>query len=483
MPSETTVRNAGKPVMDPQTRYPGSLPFQDGDLARRLFFGREQEAELLFYKILVDELVVLYSRSGLGKTSLLNAGVLKKLRERQFFPMMCRVYAPFQNGVGKAKRPDPLSSIYLSMELMSEKALQQGKLSECPFKKDTSSVQVVEKAPDPSQTLNCQLQEYPTLWEFFKTAEFWSADGIRLVPVLILDQFEELFTMYNREERRAFIAQLADLVRGNVPETLQQMEGPAPEPPEIKVVIAMREEYLAHLAELAPHIPSIRRSEFRLTPLQREQAMSAIVQPAGAGGLPVTTPSFSYAPETIRDILDFLTKSENSPEYFEEDEVDPSQLQLLCQYIEEKVREVGSLETSGKIIVDARFLRKEELSGIIKKFYDRTIDSLPEMQRSAVIKMLENGLISDTGKRLGLAQEDILRRFQVSPETLKELLESNVCCAQISAWAPFTMNSGTTPWCNRFWKPKKSARNRKPESASKKTIKRSWPGNRNGWRR
>jgi tetratricopeptide (TPR) repeat protein len=425
MPSDPTVKKAGENVLGTQPRYPGSLPFQDGDLDRRLFFGREKEAELLFYKILVDELVVLYSRSGLGKTSLLNAGVLQQLRERMFFPMMCRVYAPFQNGAGD-RPPDPLSSTYVSMEQVSEKALKQGRLSECPFNNDTAGAQPEGKALAQDQALKCQLQESSSLWEFFKKAEFWSSDGIRLTPVLILDQFEELFTMYNREERQVFIQQLADLIRGNVPQTLQTVEGALIESPEIKVVLSMREEYLAHLAELAPQIPAIRRSEFRLTPLQREQAESAIVQPAGVGDLPLSTPTFSYAPETIQSILDFLTKPEDSPEDFEADEVDSSQLQLLCQYIEEKVRERVSPEAGEKIIVDSSLLREEELPGIIKKFFDRTIDGISAAQQSDVIDLLENGLISSSGKRLSLAQEDILNRFQVPPETLRELLEKRL---------------------------------------------------------
>lgn len=71
-------------------RYPGFRPFYDNDIDRHLFFGRDKEKEALLYKGLADNLVVLYARSGLGKTSLLNAGLshlLCKRREKGIIKM------------------------------------------------------------------------------------------------------------------------------------------------------------------------------------------------------------------------------------------------------------------------------------------------------------------------------------------------------------------------------------------------------------
>ena len=46
-----------------------------------------------------------------------------------------------------------------------------------------------------------------SLWTFFKTVEFWQGDTL-LTPVLILDQFEELFTLHARDATMAFLADL-----------------------------------------------------------------------------------------------------------------------------------------------------------------------------------------------------------------------------------------------------------------------------------
>jgi putative ribosome biogenesis GTPase RsgA len=57
------------------TRYPGAQPFSDDDIARAVFFGRTREATALADQIIGNRLIVVYAKSGLGKTSLLNAGV------------------------------------------------------------------------------------------------------------------------------------------------------------------------------------------------------------------------------------------------------------------------------------------------------------------------------------------------------------------------------------------------------------------------
>jgi predicted ribonuclease YlaK len=75
-------------------RYPGSRPFQDNDLDRLLFWGREQEKSTLLHLILAEDLVLLYAKSGMGKTSLLSAGILQQLRVKEYFPVLLRLNDP-----------------------------------------------------------------------------------------------------------------------------------------------------------------------------------------------------------------------------------------------------------------------------------------------------------------------------------------------------------------------------------------------------
>jgi hypothetical protein len=165
-------------------RYPGSRPFQDTDYDRRLFFGRDEEKQSLLHLVLAENLVVLFAKSGMGKTSLLNAGLLQPLRERNFIPLKIRFNIP---------ETDPLKSFYAGIE----ETVKQHKVEYKSGDKDT-------------------------LWQYFKTVEFWSSKDILLTPVLILDQFEEFFNLHLPEERKSFITQLADLVKGRIPQALRE---------------------------------------------------------------------------------------------------------------------------------------------------------------------------------------------------------------------------------------------------------------------
>ena len=60
-----------------RTRYPGIRPFERKDQA--IFFGRDTDIEHLSRIISLEKFVVLNGKSGLGKSSLLNAGVIPEL--------------------------------------------------------------------------------------------------------------------------------------------------------------------------------------------------------------------------------------------------------------------------------------------------------------------------------------------------------------------------------------------------------------------
>lgn len=60
--------------------YKGLASFDDSELDARLFFGREAERDTLVANVLASRLTVLYGASGVGKSSLLRAGVAQALR-------------------------------------------------------------------------------------------------------------------------------------------------------------------------------------------------------------------------------------------------------------------------------------------------------------------------------------------------------------------------------------------------------------------
>ena len=58
----------------------------------RYFFGRDRETQTLLADVLVSRLVVLFARTGTGKTSLINAGVRPRLDQLGYRTVFVRVF-------------------------------------------------------------------------------------------------------------------------------------------------------------------------------------------------------------------------------------------------------------------------------------------------------------------------------------------------------------------------------------------------------
>ena len=70
-------------VTAPPSPYKGLAPFEDSDLDALLFFGRERESEVIAANLMAARITVLYGPSGVGKSSVLRAGVAHRLRQEQ----------------------------------------------------------------------------------------------------------------------------------------------------------------------------------------------------------------------------------------------------------------------------------------------------------------------------------------------------------------------------------------------------------------
>jgi hypothetical protein len=190
---------------------------------RDIFFGRETETEILLSDVISTRIVVLFARTGSGKTSLINAGVRPRLEDLD--------YATFYVRVEK----DPEAS--LQRVLGNADALPAGALD---------------------LPLTEQLQR---------------AVGHLGKPVVVFfDQFEEFFIYLTEPKDQAkaqrFIASVAALYR-------DRESG-------VHTVFSLREEYFVEMDVFRDEIPSIfhNDSSLRLRPLDNEQARRAIELPA-----------------------------------------------------------------------------------------------------------------------------------------------------------------------------------------------------------
>src|SRR5258708_22247230 len=80
MPRRTKRGSAGTDEPPRTSPYRGLEPFDERDAA--FFFGGERETQLITANLFAAPLTILYGASGVGKSSVLRAGVLPRLRTR-----------------------------------------------------------------------------------------------------------------------------------------------------------------------------------------------------------------------------------------------------------------------------------------------------------------------------------------------------------------------------------------------------------------
>src|SRR5262245_11929870 len=387
MAASTSVSNAETAVALVD-RYPGAQPFSDTPLDHRRFFGREEETSLLLHQLLRVDFLVLFALPGLGKTSLLNAKLFPLLRERDLLPLPVR----FNH---------------------TERSLT-------PLQVFTAAIEQACKA----ETIDYTPGATDSLWEFCKTAIFWRGDRLQ-TPVLILDQFEEIFTLQGEDFRHTAAAELGQLLGRRLPERVRQQlqEGqslPFSEtPPEVKVLLSLREDDLGMLQEITPEIPTILQNRFRLTGLSSEDARQAITGPAGLGveDVQFSTRPFEYNETTVDEMIAIARNREGS--------IDPFFLQLLCNHTAKQVqqRQLASNSTDTSLIVDSSYLGGEQgIKALTANFYLDALKqlTLPKLRRRAR-RLCEEGLLTGEWRRRSLLIEEITERFKLDGPALDPL--------------------------------------------------------------
>lgn len=373
-----------------RNRYPGIRSFEKDD--QPLFYGRSKEIEGLFNLIKIKSLIVLFGKSGLGKTSLLNAGVGPLLQNHRFRPILIRL---------QDTAISPVSSVLNVLEHFSDPAL-------------------LEKYG--GKTNN-------KIWEQLNACSLKDEADKSLTPVLIFDQFEELFN-HPQKVQAEWIKHIADVIEGRLPEDIEGELNKIPRsqrtpeimrwycPPKVKVVFAIRSDRMSALHSLRFEIPAILQNRYELSPLQAQQARAAIEKPAALAGTEFTTLPFTYAAETIEKIQKELSNEQNEVESF--------QLQIICQHTELEVKKKQE-EGQKNIIVTPDYLGAADgIKRILKNYYSTQITSLGNQEEQAAArKFLEEGLIMNR-RRISVAEAVVKETYHINDDLLTKLLMSRL---------------------------------------------------------
>src|SRR4051812_1400181 len=95
-----------EPEPEPESPYKFLHYYRKKD--RGIFFGRKAETQVLLSDVAVTRLVVLFAKTGTGKTSLINAGVRPILEEDGYATFFIRVKKdPIESARKAIAEPDP----------------------------------------------------------------------------------------------------------------------------------------------------------------------------------------------------------------------------------------------------------------------------------------------------------------------------------------------------------------------------------------
>ncbi len=258
--------------------YVGPRAFTVGEVLH----GRDREVADLCDLVIAERVVLLYSPSGAGKSSLLAAGLLPQLRAEGFAvrpPARVGHELPdMQAGVNRF-----VLSVLLSLE---EDVAADAQLSLAALGTTTLAAYLERRRRD---------------------------DGVD-VDVIIIDQFEEVLTAdpSAHAARLEFFAQLGAALR----DTRRY------------AVLAMREDWVAALDPYRGAVPTRLRTRFRLDLLGPEGARAAVQAPARAAGVEFSDAAARKLVDDLRQIK--VQRPDGTIEMRTGPHVEPVQLQVVC---------------------------------------------------------------------------------------------------------------------------------------------------------
>jgi hypothetical protein len=275
----TTVPTAG--VGNP---YVGPRPIRRGEALD----GRDREIESLQDVLIAERIVLLYSPSGAGKSSLLEAGLRPELVRHDFHVLPTIRVGLAESGLD----PENASNRYKLSALLS---LEEGRPRDRKLRA--------------SELVAITFDDYLGRLEA-------DTPAVTSETCLFFDQFEELFTLdpTDQDVKRAFLEDVGIALRNRSRWAL----------------FAMREDFIAHLDPYLGLIPTRFSARYRLDLLGVEAAKAAARRPAARLGVDFSEAAADRLVDDLRRVRvqrGAVVTEELGPY------VEPVQLQVVCRQL------------------------------------------------------------------------------------------------------------------------------------------------------
>ena len=354
----------------------GLVGYEEG----QTLYGRENEVSLLHHLISDNIAVVVYGKSGIGKSSLLKAGVFPVLRNDNYVPIYIRL-------------KHNTSETYV---VQIEKAIKMA-----------DGIQVKDLLQNKVSDLG--------LWDFIHRSEITNVEGRPVTPVIVLDQFEEIYTLSDAEHKadvHMFFSQLADVLNDTKPDLVIKEERICAiesktttsdnkssgftlrpvaktslnykEEAQFRIVICLRDDSLYLLERNCITIPCLKTNRFNLNALKEEGAKEVIIGP--------------------------------KPGYINEDQ---------CQEI---IKRYSELNNDGEKVIDPAILSlflylyyenngKMHYDEIFTQYYEKCIKEVKE----DTVSYLEDALITEGGFRYQVSADELFGKNDERKKDIEKL--------------------------------------------------------------
>ena len=365
--------------MIPNSPYKGLVPFEDSELDALLFFGRERESELIGANVLAARLTVLYGPSGVGKTSVLRAGVAHRLRAVARGNTEKHGHPEFAVVVFDKWSDDPVSGLLAAVRDELSDLFGSALLDE------REGESLADTLARWTEALACDL-------------------------LLVLDQAEEYF-LYQAEE-----AGLAD----ELPELVTRPGL------RVRVLLSLRDDALSKLDRFKGSIPSLFGNYLRLDHLDRRSARAAIEGPiARYNELVPEEERVEFEPELVDGVLEETVAGRVdlgeagrglAPGETDERRVEAAYLQLVLERVWEEEREAGSKRLRAGTL--------ERLGGaeaIVRAHLRRAVDALSGSEKDVAADVFRY-LVTPSGTKIAHGVADLAEYASVEETRLSPVL-------------------------------------------------------------
>lgn len=211
-------------------------------VAGESLYGRNKEVLELLDLLSAERIVLLYSPSGAGKTSLIQASLIPELEKNRF---------------------KVLKIIRVNQALPDDKLAKHASFNRYVY----SVIHFLEEGRNPEERMSLDEIAGITLSEYFKRTKLLEkSENDKKSRVLIFDQFEEILTIdpTDRKQKEDFFRQLGDALSGF----------------KCWALFAMREDFVGAIDPFEKYIPKRFSARLRLDLLTEAAARLAIINPA-----------------------------------------------------------------------------------------------------------------------------------------------------------------------------------------------------------